>query len=256
VTLLLAYHRILADPPKENVHVLSELEFERQVRLMASSGIDICAPDEFESRAKAGDDSIGITFDDGFASDLRCAELLHANNMRAMFFVPTATIGAPEYMGVEDLRTLIRLGMKIGSHSHEHIQITPECAEYQANTSKQILEQHLGLPVEDFAFVGGVCNSDTIARVLGSGFKRVYTTQWGVNGDSQAASRVHARNCLVQGMTDAQFMELVTARNRTSRQALYLLKRMAGKCLSRKTYNRLQRWYVGRQGQDETSASR
>jgi peptidoglycan/xylan/chitin deacetylase (PgdA/CDA1 family) len=220
---------------------------------MAQSGIDFAAPDEFEARTRDARHCVGITFDDGFESDLRCAELLHKHNLRALFFIPTATIGAPGFMGIEDLRTLAAMGMKIGSHSHEHVQITPECAAYQAQTSREILAQHLGTPIEDFAFVGGVCSSQTTAAVLSSGYKRVYTMEWGVNGAAQTGTGVYKRNALVQGMSDKQFMDLISGKNRNARQSLYMLKRLAARSLPKSTYNRLQRWYVALHGQGKRS---
>ena len=99
---------------------------------MARSGIAVAAPGEFDSLAASGAHRIGITFDDGFSSDLQCAELMHRHGIRGLFFIPTDTIGSPGRLGVEDLRTLVGIGMRIGSHSHEHIPITPECAEYQS----------------------------------------------------------------------------------------------------------------------------
>jgi peptidoglycan/xylan/chitin deacetylase (PgdA/CDA1 family) len=243
VTILLAYHRVLPDPPKDNVHVLPRRLFERQVDLMAQSGLEIASPDQFRVPAPAGRHRVGITFDDGFQSDLQSAELLHKHGMKALFFVPTATIGAPGFLGAADLRTLVQMGMSIGSHSHEHVHVTPESAERQARTSKEILTQLLGSPVEDFAFPGGVCTAETIAMTFEAGFKRVFTIAWGVNGESQFRTGVFRRNCLVQGMTDAQFMNLISAKNAGTRQAVYMIKQLALRCLPQSSYARLQRWY-------------
>jgi peptidoglycan/xylan/chitin deacetylase (PgdA/CDA1 family) len=244
VTLLLAYHCVLPDPPKDNIHILPTSLFERQVELMAKSGLEIAPPEEYHVTPRTGH-RVGITFDDGYLSDLRCAELLHKHGMRALFFIPTATIGSPGFMNAQEIRTLVDMGMSIGSHSHDHVHVTPQAADTQARTSKEILTQLLGRPVEDFAFPGGVCTDETIALVQSAGYKRVFTLVWGVNDESSVRSGVYGRNCLVQGMTDTQFMDLITAKNKSTRQALYKLKRLARRWLPQESYLRLQRWYCG-----------
>lgn len=216
---------------------------------MARSGIAIAPPDEYHLPRAGGGHRVGITFDDGFSSDLRCAELLRKHNMKALFFIPTATIGSPGFLSAADIRTLVQMGMTVGSHSHEHAHVTSESAENKSRISKEILTQLVGSPVEDFAFPGGVCTTETIASVFAAGYKRVYTIAWGVNGISEFRSGVFRRNCLIQGMTDAQFMDLITAKNQNLRQALYMMKRVARRCLPQQSYARLQRWYCGLQRQ-------
>ncbi len=229
------------------MHILPTALFERQVALMAKAGIEIAPPDEYSAAPANGTHRVGITFDDGYLSDLQCAEVLARHGMRALFFIPTGTIGAPGFMSGPDIRKLARMGMRIGSHSHEHVPLESGNARYQAATSKQILGTLLGSPVEDFAFPGGVSSEQTIAAVHAAGYKRVYTLEWGVNDEANVQAGVYRRNCLVQGMTDAQFMDLVTAKNQVSRQALYKLKKAARRLLPHESYLRLQRWYCGLQ---------
>jgi peptidoglycan/xylan/chitin deacetylase (PgdA/CDA1 family) len=247
VSLLLAYHRVLPDPPKENVHVLPSAQFARQVGLLAQSGLEIAPPGEYDLPGANGRPRVGITFDDGYSSDLLCAEHLCRHDIKALFFIPTATIGAPGFMDAAGVRTLAQMGMAIGSHSHDHVHVTGESADVQARLSKDILEQLVGRSVEDFSFPGGVCTSGTIASMFAAGYKRVFTVAWGVNGKAEFRSRVYRRNCLVQAMTDAHFMDLVCARRQAVQQVLYGVKLLARRCLPPESYARLQRWYCSLQ---------
>lgn len=117
--------------------------------------------------------------------------------------------------------------------------------------SKEILTQLLGMPIDDYVFVGGICDRQSIAAVLGAGYKRVYTTRWGMIGASEIRSRVLNRNALIQGMSDKNFMQLISAENKDARQALYMLKRLATRYLPTSAYNRLQRLYCSLQGKNK-----
>jgi peptidoglycan/xylan/chitin deacetylase (PgdA/CDA1 family) len=251
-TLLLCYHRVLARPPSDNIHILASTTYERQIGLLAKSGLSVADPKDFGSTAPSAGHRIGLTFDDGYKSDLRSAEILARHNMKGLFFISSANIGLPEYMDAAEIRTLVDMGMAIGSHAHFHEHLTPTSATSQASTSRDILSQVIGKPVDDFAFPGGVCTAETIKLVHQAGYKRVHTLVWGVNGDSDVRSGVLRRNCLVQNMTDDQFMQLITAKNQALRQAFYFAKRAALKLLPHTAYRKLQRWY-GASGKEARS---
>src|SRR5688572_20028566 len=68
-----------------------------------------------------GRDDVEITFDDGNISDLEIGvPALAERGMRATFFVLGGRIGAPGYLGAEDVRALAAAGMGIGCHGAEH----------------------------------------------------------------------------------------------------------------------------------------
>jgi len=113
-----------------------------------------------------------ITFDDCPKSlfDFAIPELLK-RGMKAVFYVPTAYIG--EYnlwdveehgtiktpiMDVSEIKTLMDLGMEIGSHSHHHVllsKISGENGFDEISQSKKILERILSKPVYSIAYPYG-----------------------------------------------------------------------------------------------------
>lgn len=247
MTLLLTYHRLLPTAPLENVHVLAQQEFMRQIDLIAASGIEVAKPAEFGVRHDRH--RLGLTFDDGFASDLICADTLAANGMKGLFFISSANIGERGYLGAEDIRELDAMGMTVGSHSHEHARLTTfdfNKAAIQVRRSKEVLEDVLGKPVHDFAFPGGACTRRLAAAVRNAGFRRQYTLAWGINSGAQATNGLFCRNCVVQGMSDDYFLRLISGRNNLSRKMHYLLKGAAAQFLNETTYRRLRERYLDR----------
>lgn len=246
--LLLTYHRILPAAPPENIHVLSYETFARQLKLIVDSGIPVATPTEFgKPRAPGERHRLGLTFDDGYLSDLICADALAVAGMKGIFFVSTAKIGERGYLDTSDIRELDAMGMSIGSHSHEHIRLTtlsPEMARMQARQSKERLEDMLGKPVDDFAFPGGARSKLLTTVVRSAGYRRQYTLAWGLNSAGHATSGVFCRSCIVQGMTDDYFMRLIAGRNNLHRRMHYLLKGTAEHLLSDATYRHLRQRYL------------
>lgn len=248
MTLLLTYHRILPSAPADNVHVLSQHGFMRQVELIVESRIPVAAPADFATPPPDGRHRIGLTFDDGYLSDLFCADALAAHGLKAIFFVSSANIGARGYLDVEDLRELEAMGMTVGSHSHEHVRLTTldfAAATEQIRRSRAVLEDALGKPVRDFAFPGGACSRRLTAAVRAAGFERQYTLAWGTNSRTHAATGVLGRSCVVQGMSDEYFLSLIAGRNDLRRKLHYLAKSAAAQLLGDAAYRRLRERYLG-----------
>lgn len=254
MTLLLTYHLTLPVAPPDNVHILSRETFRRQIELIADSGIPVATPDEFaqagqERPGQPGNHRLGLTFDDGFVSDLICAETLAAAGMKGIFFVSTAHIGERGYLDVHGIRELAALGMTIGSHSHEHLRLTlcsNDEARMQARLSRALLEDIVGKPVQDFAYPGGAYNRAISGIVRNAGYTRQYTLAWGVNSQAHAASGVYCRSCIVQGMDDRYFMRLIAGRNNLSRRVHYFVKNAALRLLPEAAYRQLRQRYLAR----------
>lgn len=248
MTLLLTYHRILPAAPSENIHVLSQHTFLRQIELIVGSRIPVASPAEFSTVVSRSSHRLGLTFDDGYLSDLVCADALAAHGLRGIFFISTANIGARGYLGAEDVRELDAMGMTIGSHSHEHARLTTVGfaeAAAQIVRSKAALEDILGKPVLDFAYPGGACTRRLTEAVRAAGFARQFTLAWGINSGTHAAAGVFCRSCVVQGMSDEYFLRLISGRNNLSRKLHYLLKGAASQLLGDSTYRRLRERYLG-----------
>ena len=116
---------------------------------------------------------LSISFDDGFESNLRAAEILAAEGISACFFICPNLVGldrhqlAPTFPGAlgEEQRTLnwgeverlLELGHEVGSHTLDHrvlSEIPLDEATRQIRGSKEVLESHLG-SIRHFAWPRG-----------------------------------------------------------------------------------------------------
>lgn len=189
--------RVLLPPTQPDLRVLLYHDvapaqfddFARQLKWLARRWHFI-TPAEFETIVEGKKiprwDSLLLTFDDGFASNLRVAqEILQPAGIQALFFVVTDFIEQPDAsaarrfickrlqagdnsgalpvhwtnMSWADLAALHKLGHTIGSHTASHERLTADVAptvlqdEIVAGADR--LQTKLGVPVRHFAFPFG-----------------------------------------------------------------------------------------------------
>jgi peptidoglycan/xylan/chitin deacetylase (PgdA/CDA1 family) len=130
--------------------------------------------------------TVVLTFDDGYASHFELvAPLLVRYRFIGTFFVTTGFIGKPGYMSWGQLRKLIFLGMEIGSHGASHQPLTPlsphELAE-EVVSSKRLLEERLGVPIQAMAAPGGSWNPAVAEASKQAGYEAVWVSTIGTNG--------------------------------------------------------------------------
>lgn len=123
--------------------------------------------------------SVVVTFDDGLWSQYeRAYPLLAQRHIRAHFFVNTAFVGRPGYLGWPEIREMHRAGMSFQSHAHDHVylsRLTPRVARVQLETSKAILEDHLGCAVDFIAPPYGDYDRAVLSLAAESGYRAVCT---------------------------------------------------------------------------------
>lgn len=136
------------------------------------------------SQARADESSMlrtGITFDDGYLSDYSIAlPLLVEAGISARFFITVGWTGKREsYMSWEHLRELVRHGQKIGAHSWSHrflSHCTPQELRWEVERSKKVLEDKLGVAVDEMSLPGGRMNQAVLTACQNAGYKRVFTS--------------------------------------------------------------------------------
>ena len=155
---------------------------------------------------------IVITFDDGFQNTLEHAlDPLGENQFRAIQFIVAGRIGQQNVWDVPDgevsaalmdaaqIREWLAAGHQIGSHSLTHprlTQIDPKAAREEICSSKKLLEDQFGLPINHFCYPYGDWNPAIRDLVADAGYLTACTTEFGVNkhGDSPLAlKRITAR---------------------------------------------------------------
>jgi len=174
-------------------------------------------PKEFSEiisgNAALKEDSLLLTFDDGFASNRKIAErILEPLNINAIFFVVSEFVSLenskevnsfiarnffPEKtlqnipnnlsnMGWSDLEYLLEQGHHIGAHTANHhklSELTEEDLYDEIVTSADKLEKRLGINLEHFAYSFGNLESfsPTALQIAKKRFKYIYT---GFRGDN------------------------------------------------------------------------
>jgi peptidoglycan/xylan/chitin deacetylase (PgdA/CDA1 family) len=156
---------------------------------------------------------VGITFDDGFASDYEEAfPALLAEGARADFFVNTANVGTSEYLNWSQIREMHRGGMGIHSHGHSHAALSllsVDSLRRELNTSRNLLEDQLGSSVEFIAAPYGLVNRRVIHEALAAGYRGVCRSrQWPARPGNKCINRV----TVYRRTSPEEFDDLLTCR--------------------------------------------
>ncbi|MFM7133876.1 MAG: polysaccharide deacetylase family protein [Planctomycetota bacterium] len=123
---------------------------------------------------------VSITFDDGNRSDVDIAlPELRARGLSAEFFVCAGRLASDEYLSPEDIRTLLREGMSVGSHGWSHVRWRGLSKTEQAREwpeAIRALSAHTTAPVTTAACPFGEYDRTVIAGLRGAGVRRIYTS--------------------------------------------------------------------------------
>jgi peptidoglycan/xylan/chitin deacetylase (PgdA/CDA1 family) len=138
-----------------------------------------------------------ITFDDGYRDVLwHAAPVLHKLHMPATAYIITDRVDGPDssFLTWPELVRLERLGFTIGSHTVHHLDLTSLSAAdawSELAASKRTLEQHLGHPVQWFAYPAGREDPGVVALALKAGYVMAVTTEPGSTQSSQDPLTLH-----------------------------------------------------------------
>ncbi len=124
-----------------------------------------------------------ITFDDGNLSDYYLAfEELQNQNLTGTFFIVPNWIDKKNHLSWDNVKEMAKYGMIIGSHSLSHPKfdmLSSDQCKIELLKSKSIIEDHIGISVNDFAFPFGVYNKMSVQHALDTGYKNIFTTKHG-----------------------------------------------------------------------------
>lgn len=146
--------------------------------------------------------NVAITFDDGNASDVSIVlpELLR-RSLHAKFFIIVNRIQQPGSLTVDAIRELHRCGMTVGLHGFSHIPwrgLDSHAADKEIVQAKTLLDQKIGLQVEEVACPLGSYDRRVLSLLHQCGFKAVYTSDGGWVRSNQwirARNTIHTHDC-------------------------------------------------------------
>jgi peptidoglycan/xylan/chitin deacetylase (PgdA/CDA1 family) len=192
------YHRLESDACPvaalvERPWAIPVAGFEEQMKRLHEAGRLGVSMDQIHRALVAGGtvpaEWVGITFDDGNASDYRHAlPILAAHGFKATFFVCGERLGQELSLGA--LRAMHGAGMHIGSHGMRHRFLTAlDAAEEERELveSRAALEAAVGGPVVHFAPPGGRWSRRTRGALLRAGYVAVSTSRYGFNAADTAS---------------------------------------------------------------------
>ncbi|MDR3651529.1 MAG: polysaccharide deacetylase family protein [Paludibacter sp.] len=121
---------------------------------------------------------ITTSWDDGYALDIRIAELLDKYNMKGTFYVPIRNNENPVMNAT--LLNDIANKYEIGGHTVNHIYLNTlgkSEANYEISECKNILQNQLGKQIDAFCYPGGKYSQRDINLVKEAGFLFGRTTR-------------------------------------------------------------------------------
>ena len=165
-----------------------------------------------------------LTFDDGNDSDARIAlpKLIKAG-LTAAFFIPSDRIGTPGYVTENDIRTMHRAGMEIGSHGCAHLNwLQAGDGEIANDVTRSIerLARIIDAPVRSVAMPYGSCDRRVLAVLRRLGVGRVHSSFRGPDVEGWLVRR----DCIKATMGPKEINEIMTRRPDAAAAALNFLR--------------------------------
>ena len=193
---ILCYHKIA--PPMTGARIkglyLEPKLFLRQMSEITQAGL---TSSFLGCSDVSKNETITITFDDGFVSNLiEAVPLMKKVGVQAINYLVADRLGqtsdweareggeADPLMDESQVREWLAAGHQIGAHTCTHPRLS-QLSDAQANeeisASRKKLEDRFGLPVEHFAYPYGDYNERTVELVRQAGFETAVTMHRGVN---------------------------------------------------------------------------
>jgi len=153
----------------------------------------------------AGQDLVGLTFDDGYADFLTHAlPLLHRHGCGATLFVLPGRLGGDNawdplgprkpLLSAEGIRQAAAEGIEIGSHGLTHVDLTradDALLHAEVNDSGDLLSGMTGAPVSGFCYPYGKVDRRVVDAVEKAGYAYACATDPGHLAGPLALPRVH-----------------------------------------------------------------
>lgn len=174
---ILCYHQLRDYRPTDSKvardYIVPPAVFSEQMQTLADSGYHTVLPDQLYDYLLYGKplppNPVMITFDDTDLEQFTVgAPELKKHGFKGVFFVMTVSIGRPNYMSKEQIRTLSDEGHVIGSHTWDHHNVKKYAGtdwETQIEKPTRQLEAITGKKIVYFAYPFGLWNEAAIPEL-------------------------------------------------------------------------------------------
>lgn len=197
---ILMYHNIARPPREVRSHrrlYVRPGSFARQMwllRRLGYQGLSMQHAMPYLRGERQGKVAV-ITLDDGYRDNLEHAlPVLQAQGFSATCYVVSDAVGRfntwdagklrvhKPLMTLAQLRAWRQAGMEVGAHSRSHPHLT-RCNDAELDdeiiAGRRMLEDHLGVPVDQFCYPYGDADDRVVSRVQAAGFDAATTTRRG-----------------------------------------------------------------------------
>jgi len=183
---ILCYHQIRnwksTDSKGAKDYIVPVNEFKAQMKMLADSGYNTILPDQLFSYLKYGtklpSKPIMLTYDDTVIDQYTVAqEEMKKHGFKGVFFIMTVSLGRPNYMSRDQVKTLSDNGHVIGSHTWDHHNVKKYQGEdwvTQIEKPTKTLEEITGKDIKYFAYPFGLWNPEAIPELKKRGFEGAF----------------------------------------------------------------------------------
>lgn len=190
---------------KESRYAITPKNFTNHMQFLAQSDYQVLSLSRIErliyDQKPFPERSVVITFDDGFADNYeRAYPILGEYGLPATIFLVSGKIdgvndwmsGAKAYpvkplLNWGQVREMAKHNIEFGSHTMSHAnleKVGERQLRLEIEDSKKVLEDHLGMPVTQFAYPYGSYNQTCRDLVETVGYKLACTTRPGFNNEA------------------------------------------------------------------------
>lgn len=250
-SLWLMYHdvyelsraRTTGVPRSAAMYHVSADRFKLHLRAIAQSGLPVTTVGRFVSGQWASENSVVLTFDDGWAGAFDVAlPLLAELGWRATFFVTLNFMRRKGFCEPSMLVDAAKAGMEIGIHGTTHRMLS-SCSRSEVveefSACKEGLESLLGWPVEHASLPGGDLTPTVVACAKEAAVMSLCNSRPGLNDPT--TPRFDLRRLAVRESTSRADMARYCAFNLDREKARWMLLRMPRTVLGMNRYSRLRR---------------
>lgn len=201
------YHEI--DNDLKTRYSVSESQIREHLKLIREQYFTVVTTNDLETSNNGK--LLNLSFDDGADSDYKIVmPILEGLNFKATFFITTGYIGKSGYMDWEQVKVLKKRGFDVQSHTHSHPllgTLNKEKIKEELKTSKEIIEDKLGVEVRAVSLPGGSFNKAVLETAFNYGYKYVFDSIPGLNG---LGANVYNRLLITQRTSSVNFKKIIS----------------------------------------------
>jgi peptidoglycan/xylan/chitin deacetylase (PgdA/CDA1 family) len=200
---ILMYHLVNTPPPGTAYPELwvPAAAFRAQMQALADAGYHGVTLDQvldnWQRRIALPARPIVVSFDDGYASQLRNAmPVLRSHGWPGVLNLEVKNLSIAGGITKRQVRRLIAAGWEIDAHTLTHPDLTtldPAAVRHEVDGSRAALRRDFHVPVDGFAYPAGRYDAAAEAAVRAAGYRAAVTTELGLahmDADRAALPRV------------------------------------------------------------------